>query len=98
MYDFRLKDKKAAIGFTYEDSTPGDKKDKDDDDDDDSDEESDDDVETIDLGRYGVRTSITRFGSWGTSEESRKSMHCWYIFENSTVVDYKNLERLFGAV
>ena len=51
----RLKDKKAAIGFTYEDSTPGDKTEKkggDDDDSDDSDEESDEDVETVDLGRW----------------------------------------------
>ena len=50
-----MKDKKAAIGFTYEDSTPGDKTEKkggDDDDSDDSDEESDEDVETVDLGRW----------------------------------------------
>ena len=49
-----MKDKKAAIGFTYEDSTPGDKNEKDDDADDDSDEESEEDVETVDLGMYMV--------------------------------------------
>lgn len=43
----KLKDKKAAIGFTYEDSTPGD--DKGGDKSDDSEEESDEDVETLDL-------------------------------------------------
>lgn len=44
----KLKDKKAAIGFTYEDSTPGDGKGANKSDDD-SDEDSDEDVETVDL-------------------------------------------------
>lgn len=48
---YRLKDKKAAIGFTYEDSTPGDGKGANKSDDD-SDEDSDEDVETVDLGRW----------------------------------------------
>ena len=47
---FRLKDKKAAIGFTYEDSTPVDDMNGKKSDEEESEEESDEDVETLDLG------------------------------------------------
>lgn len=47
----KLKTKKAAIGFTYEDSTPADDKSGDKSDDDDSEEEIEEDVETLDLGQ-----------------------------------------------
>lgn len=49
-YNNRLAEKKAAIGYTYEDSTPvGEKKEEEE-----SDEESDLDVETVDLGNLHV--------------------------------------------
>jgi hypothetical protein len=44
----RNADKKAAIGYTYEDSTPA--KDSDEEEEDSEDESSDTDVETADLG------------------------------------------------
>lgn len=45
-----MAEKKAAIGYTYEDSTPvGEKKEEEE-----SDEESDLDVETVDLGNLHV--------------------------------------------
>ena len=44
---FRLSDKKAAIGYTYEDSTPAVEKKEEEEE---SDEDSDLDVETVDLG------------------------------------------------
>ena len=44
---FRLAGKKAAIAFTYEDSTPAPEPEEEED----SEESSDTDVETVDLGR-----------------------------------------------
>lgn len=44
---FRNADKKAAIGFVYEDSTPVDEKEAEE-----SEEESEDDLDTADLGMY----------------------------------------------
>ena len=44
---YRLAGKKAAIAFTYEDSTPAPEPEEEED----SDESSDTDVETVDLGR-----------------------------------------------
>ena len=55
---FRLSDKKAAIGYTYEDSTPAVEKKEEEEE---SEEDSDLDVETVDLGNSKAEWEDSRF-------------------------------------
>ena len=78
---YRNADKKAAIGYTYEDSTPVKATGGDNEEEQNSDEESSDtDVETADLGNSSVVFLFLVTLSFSVSLACITCMHVWLIF------------------